>query len=232
MILKRLSFLLLMSTFCFGLRLSAQIEANSVKSWAKYERYSSDNELIDEDPDVVFMGNSITDFWARNLPDFFIENNYIGRGISGQTTEQMLARFQQDVVELHPKIVVILAGINDIAQNNGPISNENILRNIKSMCDIARVNGIKPVLCSILPCDYFKWRPDMKPASRVVEVNEMIKLYALLMGFQYVDYYSKMATEDGALNAQFTEDRCHPNLDGYNVMISTIQPILNNMLGN
>ena len=122
---------LIIFTCCIGLNLSGQIVNNEVKTWAKYERYAQENKELKYGPKVVFMGNSITDFWAKNFPGFFYENKYIGRGISGQTTEQMLARFQQDVVELHPKIVVILAGINDIAQNNGPISNENILKNIK-----------------------------------------------------------------------------------------------------
>lgn len=232
MAILRLRYLITVIAFCFGLTLSAQIDVKKYKSWAKYERYKSDNESIKCKPDVVFIGNSITDFWAKKAPEFFTQNNYIGRGISGQTTEQMLARFQQDVVELHPKIVVILSGINDIAQNNGPISNENILRNIKSMCDIASANGIKPVLCSILPCDYFVWRKDLKPASRVVEVNKMIRMYAQLMNYPYVDYYSKMATENGAFNAQYTEDRCHPNLDGYKVMIMAVQKILTPMLRN
>lgn len=220
---------LIIFAFCIGLRISGQVANDDVKTWAKYERYALSNKLISSQPDVVFIGNSITDFWAKEFPEFFYENNYVGRGISGQTTEQMLARFQQDVVELQPKIVVILAGINDIAQNNGYISNENILRNIKSMCDIARINGIQPVLCSILPCDYFVWRKDLQPALKIVEVNRLIKSYANSMGFAYIDYYTPMATVEGALKPQYTKDRCHPNGDGYKVMISIIQKSLNSM---
>lgn len=215
---------------CVGLNLSGQVVNNEVKTWAKYERYAQENKELKYCPDVVFIGNSITDFWAKNFPEFFYENKYIGRGISGQTTEQMLARFQQDVVELHPKIVVILAGINDIAQNNGPISNESILRNIKSMCDIARANGIKPVLCSILPCDYIVWRKDLEPAIVVKKLNILIESYAQSMGFPYVDYYSAMATHKGALKPQFTMDRCHPNGEGYKVMISIIQNTLKHII--
>ena len=161
-----------------------------------------------------------------------MENNYAGRGISGQTTEQMLARFRQDVVDLHPKIVVILAGINDIAQNNGPISNENILNNIKSMCDIAKANNIVPVLCSILPCDYFVWRKMIKPASIVIELNKMIKGYADEMNYQYVDYHSVLSTTSGALDSKYTKDHCHPTKEGYSVMIDVVQKVLKPMLSD
>lgn len=208
------------------LSIIAQPIDDSKKEWAQYSRYKEANKHLTQMPDVVFMGNSITDFWVSVKPDFFSENNYVGRGISGQTTEQMLARFQQDVVALHPKIVVILAGINDIAQNNGPISNESILNNIISMCDIAKANNIQPVLCSILPCDYFVWRKDLKPAPIVVSLNGMIKDYAMAQGYKYVDYYSEMATEKGALNPLYTNDRCHPTSDGYDIMISIVQKVL------
>lgn len=153
-------------------------QTKPVKQWAQYDRYILENKALTKSPDVVFIGNSITYLWAKLVPEFFVRNNYVGRGISGQTTEQILVRFRQDVVELSPKVVVILAGINDIAQNNGPISDENILSNIKSMCDIAKANGIIPVLCSILPCDYFSWRKDLHPADRVIELNKKISNYA------------------------------------------------------
>lgn len=200
------------------------------KQWAQYGRYEKQNAELAQCPDVVFMGNSITDNWSKIVPEFFAVNNYVGRGISGQTTEQMLARFRQDVVDLHPKIVVILAGINDIAQNNGPISNECILNNIKSMCDIAQANGIIPVLCSILPCDHFVWRKSMTPASIVVEMNVLIKAYAQKMGYEYVDYYSALATEAGALNPLYTNDRCHPTRSGYEIMMPIVQATLKPLL--
>ena len=209
----------IMSTFFYSL-------AQNKKQWAQYERYASLNEALSKTPDVVFIGNSITDFWAKEMPAFFADNNYVGRGISGQTTEQMLARFRQDVVMLHPKIVVILAGINDIAENHGPVSNENILNNIASMCDLAKINGIIPVLCSILPCDYFVWRKDIYPAPIVVEVNRLIKEYAESMGYNYVDYYSDMSTIDGALKEEYTKDRCHPTINGYKVMVDIVQKTL------
>ena len=217
--------LLVFGIFIVG-GLMAQTLKKGKKQWAQYDRYEKVNKSLTQTPDVVFMGNSITDNWATMVPQFFADNNYVGRGISGQTTDQMLARFQQDVVELHPKVVVILAGINDIAQNNGPISNEAILGNIKSMCDIASANGIEPVLCSILPCDYFVWRKTIKPAPIVVEMNKLIKEYAQLKGYAYVDYYSSLATSGGALNPKYTKDRCHPTLAGYEVMMPIVQNIL------
>ena len=201
----------------------AQSSESTKKTWAQYERYELANRQIKQNPMVVFMGNSITDFWVKEMPDFFEENNFVGRGISGQTTEQMLARFRQDVVALNPKVVVILAGINDIAQNNGKISNENILENIAAMCDIACANNIIPVLCSILPCDYFVWRKDLKPASTVIEMNKLIKDYAQTKGYAYVDYYREMATDEGALKSQYTKDRCHPTYEGYKIMKAIVQ---------
>lgn len=222
-------FILLLS-ITSAIATSAQSKSSTAKQWAKYDRYEKANESLTIAPDVVFMGNSITDNWASFMPEFFSENNYAGRGISGQTTEQMLARFRQDVVDLKPLIVVILAGVNDIAQNNGPISNMQILNNIKSMCDIARANGITPVLCSILPCDYFSWRKTLKPAQTIIELNKLILGYAQSMGYEYVDYHSALATENGALNPQYTLDRCHPTHEGYNIMIQIVQKVLQPLL--
>lgn len=189
--------------------------AQKSKDWALYSRYAGANDTITVAPKAVFMGNSITENWLKFHPDFFRNNGYAARGISGQTTYHMLARFHNDVVALNPEVVVILSGINDIAQNSGEISLENIMGNIISMCDIARANGIVPVLCSILPCDYFSWRKDLKPAPLVVELNKMIKGYADANGLQYVDYYTPMADENGALREGLSKDRCHPFADAY-----------------
>ena len=185
------------------------------KDWALYSRYAGANDTITVAPKAVFMGNSITENWLKFHPDFFKNNGYAARGISGQTTYQMLARFHNDVVALNPKVVVILSGINDIAQNSGEISLENIMGNIVSMCDIARANGIVPVLCSILPCDYFSWRKDLKPAPLVVEMNKLIKSYADANGLEHVDYYSSLADGNGALKEGLSKDRCHPYPDVY-----------------
>ena len=185
------------------------------KDWALYSRYAGANDTITVAPTAVFMGNSITENWLKFHPDFFVKNGYAARGISGQTTYEMLARFHNDVVALNPKVVVILSGINDIARNSGYITLENIMGNIISMCDIARANGIVPVLCSILPADYFSWRKDLKPAPLVVEMNKLIKAYADEQGFEYVDYYTSLADEAGALKEGLSKDRCHPYPDVY-----------------
>ena len=129
----------------------AALRAEGPADWAQYGRYELQNAVLDRPVEVVFMGNSITDGWIRVDPDFFERNGFLDRGISGQTTVQMLARFRSDVIDLKPQVVVILAGINDIARNNGPIKLENVFGNIVSMCDLARYNGIKVVLCSLLP---------------------------------------------------------------------------------
>ncbi len=185
------------------------------KDWALYSRYAGANDTVTVAPKAVFMGNSITENWLKFHPDFFKNNGYAARGISGQTTYQMLARFHNDVVALNPEVVVILSGINDIAQNSGEISLENIMGNIISMCDIARANGIVPVLCSILPADRFSWRPEVKPAPLVIKLNGMIKEYADANGLEYVDYHTPMADENGALREGLSKDHCHPYPDAY-----------------
>ena len=198
--------------------------------WAKYGRYAQANDTITVAPTAVFMGNSITDFWGKLRPEFFRENNFAPRGISGQTTYQMLARFHSDVVALNPKAVVILSGINDIAQNSGEISLENILGNIISMCDIARANGIAPVLCSLLPCDYFSWKKDIQPAPLVIELNSMIRKYAMEQGLEYVDYHSFMSDEKGALKEGLSDDRCHPNKEAYIPMEEAVVVAINKVV--
>lgn len=205
-------------------------KAGADKDWAKYGRYSGANDTITVAPAAVFMGNSITDNWHKYHPDFFRNNNYAARGISGQTTYQMLARFHSDVVALNPKVVVILSGINDIARNQGIISLENIMGNLISMCDIARANGIVPILCSLLPTDSFSWRKDLAPAPLVVEMNKLIKGYADANGLVYVDYYTDMADANGALKEGLSPDRCHPYPDVYTGMEEKIVAAINKVL--
>ena len=200
------------------------------KDWALYGRYSGANDTITVAPTAVFMGNSITQNWFKCHPDFFRKNNYAARGISGQTTYQMLARFHSDVVALQPQVVVILSGINDIARNQGIISLENIMGNIISMCDIARANGIVPVLCSLLPCDYFVWRKDLAPAAEVVKLNGLIKEYADAKGLEYVDYYTSMADGNGAMKEGLSDDRCHPLPHAYDSMEEKVVSSINKVL--
>jgi lysophospholipase L1-like esterase len=213
--------ILLLPLLFVALSLSAQS-----KDWAQFYRYEGKNDSLTTRPDVVFMGNSITDCWADTVPAFFADNNFVGRGISGQVSSQMLVRFQEDVINLHPKVVVICCGTNDIAQNNGPITLEHILHNIKSMCQLARANKIKPVVCSTLPAKGFKWRPDMKPANDIIRLNEMIKAYAQENKIPYVDYHSALKDEQGGLPAKHASDGVHPNLDCYKIMEEMIMRYL------
>ncbi|MEA4841262.1 MAG: GDSL-type esterase/lipase family protein [Bacteroidales bacterium] len=202
------------------------------KDWAQFGRYEKQNAEMTTSPDVVFMGNSITDFWYNFDETFFKNNNFAGRGISGQTTAQMLVRFRKDVIELNPKAVVILAGINDIAQNNGPIKLENVLSNIISMSELARYHKIKVILCSILPCNHFTWRPDLQPAEDVKHLNAMIKDYACKNKMTFVDYYTPLVNDEGGLSPELSKDGCHPVYNCYTTMESIVTKGINKALNN
>ena len=174
---------------------------------------------------VVFMGDSITEGWgmkatatspARGV--FFPGEPYLNRGISGQTTPQMLLRFRQDVIDLKPKVVVILAGTNDIAENTGKMTLGETEGNIESMSELARANAIRPVLCSVLPSTDFWWHKGLQPALKIKELNVWIKEYAAKNNIVYVDYYSAMVNGDGGLKKEFSPDGVHPNAAGYAIM--------------
>ena len=182
-----------------------------------FTAYAEANTHV-EKTDVVFIGDSITDLWYGADPEFFDDNGFIGRGIGGQTSIGVLARFRQDAVSLHPKVVVILAGINDIAGNDGEIPVENTIDNLAAMCDIARANGIVPLLCSLTPCSRFYWAPDANPAPEVARVNELMRLWAESAGVRYVDYWSEMAGPEGGMKEGYSKDGCHPTAEGYAVM--------------
>ena len=203
---------------------SVKEELNSTNDWPDLRRYRPENAQLKPQADrVVFMGNSITDAWNKVSPDFFSENPYIDRGISGQTTPQMLIRFRQDVIDLKPKVVVILAGINDIAGNTGPSSLEMIEDNIASMSQLAKANGIKVVLSSVLPAFAFPWRPGINPVEKIIDLNKWLKSYAHKKELIYLDYYSSMVDERKGLNVNLTEDGVHPTLAGYKIMESLAQ---------
>ncbi len=167
---------------------------------------------------VVFMGNSITIGWLHLNPEFFQGKPYLDRGIGGQTTPQMLIRFRPDVIDLKPKVVVILAGTNDIAGNTGYTSNETIFGNIVSMVELAKANGIRVVISSILPAYDYPWRPAMDPLHRIPELNAQLKAYAESHHVVYLDYFSAMVDERGGLKKELTSDGVHPTKDGYLVM--------------
>lgn len=197
-----------------------------VRDWANFGRYEAANRNV-SNPDVVFMGNSITQFWVRDRGDFFADNNFLGRGIAGQTSVQMLARFQADVVALRPRAVVISAGTNDLAQNQGPIAPEHIVECVKSMCEVARANGIEPLVAAVLPCHSFYWIPEITECeTKVAELNSLLRNYADEAGITFVDYYSALDDGQGGLSAEHSADGVHPSIAAYEVMESVVQPLL------
>ncbi len=197
------------------------------QDWANLNRFQEENKKLPapnpKENRVVFMGNSITEGWVELNPDFFKVNPYIGRGISGQTTPQMLLRFRQDVIDLQPKVVVILAGTNDIAGNTGPSTLEQIVANLASMAQLAKANSIKVVLSSVLPAFDYPWKPGMKPNEKIPALNKMIKVYAFKNKLVYLDYFSAMADERNGLRAGLGEDGVHPNLKGYKIMEGLVE---------
>jgi len=192
--------------------------------WANLKKFARFNDSImalptPNPPRVVFMGNSITEGWAYQYPQFFAAHpTWVNRGISGQTTPQMLIRFRPDVLALKPAAVVILAGINDIAHNTGPMTLEQTFGNIKSMAQLAQANDINVVLCSVLPAYDFPWRPGMDPAPKVVKLNALLKGFAEAEGHTYLDYFSAMADDRPGLKEGLHDDEVHPNTKGYGIM--------------
>ena len=201
-----------------------------VRDWGNLARYRQANrELPPPSPNeqrVVFMGDSITDAWPQpKFGTFFAGKPYVGRGISGQTTPQMLVRFRQDVIDLTPMVVVILAGTNDIAGNTGPLTNEEIQGYLQSMSELARVHGIRVVLSSVLPVSAHHQpltsplpQTSLRPMTRIRALNAWIKSYAATSGHVYLDYFSAMVDDTGQLRAELSEDDLHPNAKGYAIM--------------
>ena len=202
------------------------------RDWAGLRAFAQVNRNLTVEPEVVFMGNSITEGWFNQHPEFFQKNNFLGRGIGGQTSSEMLVRFRQDVIELHPQCVAIMAGTNDIAMNNGYIALENTYQNIVSMCELARFNGIKVLLCSVTPCVRYNWRPQVEPGKIIPKLNAMLRKYAdSAEGVEYVDYFSAMADKDNAMLPEYSPEGCHPNGEGYKVMEKIIVPAINKVNG-
>jgi len=205
--------------YLFFLILSTAVSA---QDWANLSRFTEENKSIDimknSNTRIVFLGNSITEGWIKTDPDFFSNNNYINRGISGQTTPQMLLRFRQDVINLNPAAVVILAGTNDIAGNTGITTVQAIEGNIISMCELAVANNIQVILCSILPAYDYPWKPGIYPTEKIIEINSWMKSFALQKGFYFVDYFSALADSENKLYKKYSRDGVHPNLEGYLVM--------------
>ena len=220
---------------CLALPLGAQSPADSAaaerrrvqeqrfhEDWAGLARYRDDNARLGApragERRVVFMGNSITESWARHFPAMFAGRPYVGRGISGQTTPQMLVRFRQDVIALQPAVVVINGGTNDIAGNTGPSTLEMIQDNLASMVDLAQANGIRVVLASVLPVHDYPWKRGLEPAPKIVALNAWMKAFATSRGAVYLDYHSAMRDPLDGLRAELSGDGVHPNEAGYRIM--------------
>ncbi|WP_350291760.1 SGNH/GDSL hydrolase family protein [uncultured Croceitalea sp.] len=208
----KIKILVLLSLFAF-------LKKSTAQDWANLTKYKTANEellaLPGDEKRVVFMGNSITEGWTKS---FFENPSYINRGIGGQTTPQMLLRFRQDVIQLKPKVVLILAGTNDIAGNTGPMTLEEIRDNILSMVEIAEANGIFPIVCSVLPAYDYPWRPGLAPNIKIPKLNLMLKNMAEEKGVQYLDYFAAMADDRNGLPSKLTTDEVHLTKEGYDIM--------------
>jgi lysophospholipase L1-like esterase len=200
------------------------------KDWASFKTYEGSDSDIAKSPVAVLIGDSITELWAKSDPAFFSDNNYICRGISGQVSSQILVRFRADALDLKPKVVVILAGTNDIALNEGSIPVDHVFDNIVSMAQLAKANGIVPIICSVTPSAGFSWRPSLNPVPEIREINSRLSSYAESNGFLYLDYYPSLSTPEGAFIKDYSYDGTHPTLKGYKIMESMLMPMISKAL--
>ncbi|MBQ3873449.1 MAG: lipase [Bacteroidales bacterium] len=216
-----------MRKFLSILILAAALEGGlAAQSFVHLERYKDANEQLAAPAKraarTVLMGDSITDYWPKRYPEFFTDESRIGRGISGEVTAQMLLRFRSDVIDLGATRVVILAGTNDIALNQGDYNEDFTFGNIVSMVELAKAHKIKPVICSVLPAKKYRWRPEVTDApAKIASLNKRLKEYAAKNHITYIDYFTPLVAEDGeSLRNEYSPDGVHPNHDGYAVMES------------
>lgn len=225
-----------MKSITIVLSLLLTIAAAKAQDWPNIKRYQDANSKVTlpagNEKRVIYMGDSITDFWIGADSAFFAGKPYLDRGISGQTTGQMLLRFREDVINLKPAVVVILAGINDIAENNGPSKLEDVFGNLVSMAELAKVNHVKVVLSSVLPAFAFPWRPAINPVPKVAALNKMIKAYAEKNNIVYLDYFTAMADSRSGLPSELSKDGVHPTLAGYKVMEPLAEKAIKEALKN
>ena len=208
-------------------------QSHDFADFGRYEKMNAEiRQSAKSQKRVVFLGNSITDNWAEMRPEFFTSNDYIGRGISGQTSYQFLLRFREDVVKLHPDLVIINAGTNDIAENTGSYVEEHTFGNILSMVDIARANGIQVILTSVLPAARFGWNEKVTDGpAKIQALNKRLERYAKENKLRYVDYYSALVDKDGiTLRKDYSEDGVHPTHQGYEVMEKIIKKAIRRTL--
>jgi lysophospholipase L1-like esterase len=211
-----------------------ELEQRINNDWAYLKFYEEENKKIPalkaDENRVVFLGDSITENWKNYDSAFFANKPYFGRGISGQTTPQMLVRFRQDVLNLNPKILVLMAGTNDVAENTGPYIPENTMGNIITMTELAKLHNIRVLLCSVLPASDFNWHPGLNPADKIVNLNRMIQDYAAKNNITYVDFYPSLVNGQKGLKQAYSEDGVHPNLSGYKVMDALVEEAITKAL--
>lgn len=199
-------------------------------AWAQLARYRAENSSVGQPAAdatrVVFFGDSITEGWKLPPPPPGSRRQYLNRGISGQTTPQMLLRFRADVLALQPRAVVLLAGTNDIAGNTGPTTVDEIAGHLRSMAELARAEGVRVVLCSVLPAARYPWRPGVRPAAAIVALNRLLQALARDLGLGWVDYHAAMADAQGGLPRALADDGVHPNAAGYARMAELLAPAL------
>lgn len=201
--------------------------------WPNMARFDAQNKEVDSDNTdnrVVFMGNSITEGWASYMPEMFDNQTYINRGIGGQTTPQMLLRFRQDVIAHQPKVVVILAGTNDIAGNTPLKDLETVAGHLFSMAELARQHDIKVILCSVVPAAEYPWRKGKRPDVKIPQLNKMIQDYCNENKIHYLDYFSALTDGNGGLIESYGYDGVHPDEDGYKVMTKLVEKALDQLL--
>ena len=191
-------------------------------SWTNFKKYVNQNKEVKEKHKdefrVVFLGDSIFEGWSVASPGFFNGKSYFNRGISGQVTAQMLLRFQEDVANLKPNVLVLKAGINDIAENAGTYDQQKTLNNIKSIVQLAKNNQIKVVLCSVLPANRFVWRPEIKPADKVIELNKALQAYAKDENVYFLNLYSAVVDDQKGMKTIYASDGVHPTTEGYKIL--------------
>lgn len=209
---------------------------NFADDWAALTKYQKENELLPptnrKEKRIVFLGSSIFEFWKQKDPEYFNNNSYVDRGISGQISPQLLIRFRQDVINLKPKVVIILAGSNDISGNTGHVTNEKILNNIKSMAELARLHHIKVILCKYLPVYQYPWNKNIEPAEIIVSLNEMIAAYAKEKNYTLLDYWTPLVDDRKGQRSELTVDGVHPNLAGYKIMEGVTDAAIKKALKN
>lgn len=236
-------FLLFLITGTYAQILSDTVKQNQLNQtvkedykddWADLHHYAAKNKELPtvtrKDKRVIFLGSSIFERWTDLMPQFFTNKNYINRGISGQISPQLLIRFRQDVINLRPKAVIILAGSNDIAGSTGHVTTEEIMDNIASMCDLAKKNHIKVILCAYLPVYDYPWRKGLQPAEKIIALNNQIKLFVHQKHFTLLDYFTPFADERNGQKAELTLDGVHPNAAGYNIMATVTEDAINRVL--